>query len=163
MLQIPLSQNKSALIDDEDAELILRYQWHAIRVNPRKSFYARTVLWSIGRRYWRVRMQNLILPPPEGFLVDHKDGDGLNNRRSNLRIATVAQNNAARPIAPGRSGYRGVVWDARRGMWRARISENNRDITLGRFADPMVAAVAYDAEARARHGEFAQLNFPQGA
>lgn len=160
MIQIPLSQDKFALIDEGDAELISRYKWHAIRVNPRKSFYARTVLWSIGRRYWRIRMQNLILHAPDGFLVDHKDGDGLNNTRSNLRIATMAQNNAARPSAPGRSGYRGVIWDSGKRRWRARISENNHDITLGCFADPAEAAAVYDAAARKLHGEFAQVNFP---
>jgi len=111
-----------------------------------------------GRRL--VQMHRLIMGFPEGF-VDHINGDGLDNRRANLRLATRSQNRAnSRPR--GRSGLKGVY-----GMpgqrWQAWGGVDSTKVYLGTFDDPNHAAAAYDRWAIVAHGEFARLNFPQGA
>lgn len=95
-------------------------------------------------------------------LVDHIDGCGLNNTRSNLRLATAGQNQANRRIAArNAAGFKGVV--AHRGRWRAQINTNRTRVRLGLFDSREEAARAYDDAARAAWGEFACVNFPQGA
>lgn len=100
-------------------------------------------------------MHQLLLPGVEE--VDHISGDGLDNRRLNIRAAT-RQGNAAN-IGPQRnnaSGFKGVVWQPDRGKWAAY----SRRRFLGRFVSPIEAALAYDRAARSAFGEFAWLNFP---
>jgi hypothetical protein len=93
--------------------------------------------------------------------VDHINGDGLDNRRANLRIVTAQQNNWNRRFRrTGRSKYTGVTWDGRRDKWRADIYENRRKIFLGHFAEEEEAARAYDSAAKENRGEYAVLNFP---
>lgn len=91
--------------------------------------------------------------------IDHKDGDGTNNRRSNLRTATLEQNGQnMRKRSDNSSGYKGV--DQHQGRWRARIKVLGREVSLGGFDNPIAAAAAYDAAATKHFGEFAKLNFP---
>jgi len=94
--------------------------------------------------------------------VDHADGDGLNNQRSNLREATSAQNAAnSRPRTGGTSAFKGVCWvGGRRQCWTAQIRINRGTRFLGYFSDEVAAARAYDAAAVAAWGPFARLNFP---
>jgi hypothetical protein len=93
--------------------------------------------------------------------VDHKDGDGLNNRRNNLRVATQAQNskNRGKRRRCSSSPYIGVWWHKRIGKWQVGIGTNYTITHLGYFDDPIDAARAYDAAARLLHGEFARVNF----
>lgn len=109
-------------------------------------------------------MHRLLIPDvPE---VDHKDGDGLNNQRSNLRAATSAQNQAnKRSILsvggrPASSRFKGLCWFARHQKWQVNIRVDKKRRFLGYFADEIEAALAYDAAAREAWGEFAWLNFP---
>lgn len=94
-------------------------------------------------------------------LVDHRDGDGLNNRMDNLRPATCAQNSAnqARPVS-NTSGYKGVSWRKRDRRWYAYIKVNGKQCHLGSYATAQDAAHAYDAAAIAAWGEYARPNFP---
>jgi hypothetical protein len=104
-------------------------------------------------------MQNVILPPPEGRLVDHENQDGLDNRRANLRIATRSQNNAnQRRRKDNTSGYKGVVWHKRERRWQAQIQVEGKCLYLGGFDDPKDAAQAYNVAAFTHFGEFARLN-----
>jgi len=95
-----------------------------------------------------------------GRRVDHINGNGLDNRRSNLRIATSQQNNRNRKICNlNTSGFKGVRLD--RNKWRADIRIDGKRKNLGRFVNPEAAAAAYDEAARKYFGEFATLNFPK--
>ena len=105
-------------------------------------------------------MHRAVLKAANDMVVDHINHNGLDNRKANLRLATVAQNawNAERPI--GRSGYRGVSFDKRVGRWRVAICCCGKRKQLGYFSDKHEAAKAYDRAAKKYYGEFASLNFP---
>jgi hypothetical protein len=95
-------------------------------------------------------------------IVDHQDRDRSNDRWSNLRPATLGQNNANAGLrGDNRSGFKGVSLCRKTGRWRAAISLNGRPTNLGRYPTPKAAALAYDAAAIAERGEFAAVNFPQ--
>lgn len=155
-IEIPLSKGKVAVIDAEDFELIGRHKWHCLRA--RKAFYAVRKVRQPDGRQRTLRMHTAIT----GFaVVDHIDGDGLNNRRANLREATVRQNNRnLRKTTGHTSQYKGVSLYKSTAKWCAQIRVNGRTIGLGHHADEVAAAVAYDRAARLYFGEFAALNFP---
>ena len=97
---------------------------------------------------------------PAGLVVDHIDGNGLNNRKSNLRVCTQAQNSLnSRPRRNSSSRYKGVSFYKRDKIWQAQIFYNFRTINIGRFDDEIEAALAYDRKAAELFGEFAYLNF----
>lgn len=156
IVEIPLSQGKVAIIDAADYELVMTRRWHACHVN-RKHWYAYTSLGAGGR----LGMHQLLIQPAPGMWVDHKNGDGLDNRRSNLRETTPSGNNRnCRMQRNNSSGYKGVRKGHRPGYWRAIIYVDGRTIHLGGFTNLIEAARAYDAAARRYYGEFAKLNFP---
>ena len=91
--------------------------------------------------------------------TDHKDNDGLNNRRSNLRLCTSTQNNCNRKIGKqNSSGFKGVSFYLPTNKWSARIGYKGKERRIGYFDTPEEAAKAYNVEARELHGEFARLN-----
>jgi hypothetical protein len=110
-------------------------------------------------------MHRFLLLPERGVLVDHINGDGLDNRRMNLRLANHSQN-AANRCKPQRSRstsrYKGVFFEAsgkRKKRWRALIKVDGQTIHLGSYSEEIEAAVAYDIAAKKHFGEFAKLNF----
>lgn len=158
-VRIPLTQGKVAIIDEADFALVNRWYWYAVCTNG--SWYAQTHVWRKGKRTV-IQMQRLLMDEPTDVFVDHEDGNGLNNCRSNLRRATRAQNkrNSRLPIN-SRSGYKGVYWKLDHYAWSAQIRFDGRLKHLGYFKDKPDAARAYDAAALAAFGEFARLNFPE--
>lgn len=104
-------------------------------------------------------MHRLLIGAPDGICVDHANHDGLDNRRSNLRLAGQSNNSANTRRRAGRSGFRGVHREDSR--WVAAIRVNYKTHRLGRFKQPEVAARAYDRAARRFFGSFATLNFPE--
>ena len=96
--------------------------------------------------------------PVKGRYIDHKDRDGLNNQRENLRWCTGSQNQANRCIINLSSGYKGVYWDNPTNSWRAKIGFKNRTIHIGRFKTAVEAANAYDTKAVELFGEYALTN-----
>jgi hypothetical protein len=105
-----------------------------------------------------VYMHRSVLRAPKGKLVDHRDMDGLNNLRSNLRIATQSENQRNRRSSPHTSRYKGVsIYRGNR--WRAKIVLNGHQTHVGHFVDEVEAARAYDKKARELFGEFARTNF----
>lgn len=155
MKEIKLTQGKIALVDDEDFEWLNQYKWHVQK--SRHTCYASGYVGLSGQKV-KTAMHRLILGITDPkVLGDHKDLDGLNNQRSNLRIATLSQNqcNAIKP-RKGSVKYRGVSLDY--GGFSAGIRANNKFIYLGRFDTQEEAAEAYNTAAKEYHGEFAIYN-----
>lgn len=159
-IAIPLSQGLVGLVDEGDAAFASLFKWHAIRSGH--TFYVvRNCRALNGHHRTTVRLSRELLNAPGDMQVDHINGDGLDNRRSNLRLATCAQNQRnQRPQTGVSSRYRGVCWDKSSRQWHTMITVAGRRIFLGRFADEADAARVYDDAARLHHGEFARPNFP---
>ncbi len=156
MKKIVLSQRRYALVDNSDFDYLNQWKWYAIKCN--KSFYAvRNSKWKNGKHY-PIKMHRLIMNTPKGKQVDHKDGNGLNNQRSNLRNCTARQNSMnRRKHSNSSSKFKGVTKVA--GKWKARISFKNKLIHIGNFYTQEEAAKEYDKKAKELHKEFALLNF----
>jgi hypothetical protein len=157
MKEVSLTRGMVALIDDADAELVEAFNWRAEKGTA--TFYARKT----GPRPERIQtsMHRLILGLERGdrLCCDHIDGNGLNNQRHNLRVATYKQNAANRTASRNAlSHYNGVTLDKRVGKWRAQIQSGGKSIWLGQFATELQAAEAYDLAAVKVHGEYAKLN-----
>ena len=107
-------------------------------------------------------LHRVILNTPKGMCSDHINGDRLDNRKANLRVATVSQNswNMGRHKTKYNNKYKGVFWNKRYKSWHASIFSNGVKHYLGKFESEYEAAVAYDKTAYALNGEFARLNFP---
>jgi len=142
-------------LDDADYDRAQAYRWH----KTSNGYVAGSVVEQGARK--RVYLHRWLLDAQPGQLVDHIDGNPLNNRRSNLRLATRSQNQAnRRRNRSSRSRYKGVTWHTRQQRWMARLQVNGRRITIGYYADPLQAAYEYDAFARTYFGEYARVNFP---
>ena len=157
---IPLTQGKYAIVDPEDYERFGQYRWFAVR--SRDTFYAaRSARREKDGRRKSYQMHREIMKIAEGMVCDHINGDGLDNRKANLREATCAQNNwnRAKSRVISCSKYKGLAWDRQDRRWEVRISVNGRRIYIGRFKDQLEAAKAYDAAAVKYHGQYANVNF----
>lgn len=151
-----------ALVDEDDVSLVEGYRWNVRRAGRRgETLYALSSEWASPGRQRNVWMHRLILPCEAGMTVDHINRNGLDNRRSNLRIATHAENvNNQVRRSSNSSGFKGVYWKKEHNAWLSQIRSGGRSWFLGYFSDPVLAAIAYDQAAQALHGEFARVNFP---
>lgn len=149
---LPLPGGHTALIDADDA---IRAGEHGWVFNARR----RCVQAPISNR--TVKLHRFLVGAPEGLLVDHANGNVLDNRKANLRLATTSDN--ARNMRKGRgvSRFKGVSLDRLRGLWTAMISTDRRTRYIGAWSDEVTAALAYDEEARRAFGAFACVNFPK--
>jgi hypothetical protein len=164
---IPLTQGLHAKVDDEDYPRLRRYTWHALGQGDRTEgamvhYYA--CRWQPGKRGARtlIRMHQAILGlAGTKVIVDHIDGDTLNNQKTNLRPASTRQNLQNRFKQGGTSSkYKGVCFDKGAKKWRAYIVVADMRVHLGFFVDELEAAKAYDHAARRAFKAFAKLNFP---
>ena len=159
--EIPLTQGKIALVDDEDYERVNQYKWCAVRYGD--NFYANRNGGKAGKlnRTFIVKMHREVLGDPADMIVDHINHNGLDNRKANLRIVTKEQNlwNSRKNISYGTSIYKGVTFFKRDNRWRAYITYKKKHIFIGSFPDEQAAAKAYDEKAKQLFGEFAYLNF----
>lgn len=147
------------IIDTSIYNSIKGYRWSAYRALKGKTYYAKTAVRKPDGSQTTLYMQQFVLPEAEE--IDHKDGDGLNNRHGNLRSATHSQNMANRTQMGSRSSkFTGVHWREDIKKFRAYISVNGKRIDLGHFEDEVEAAKKHDDKAKELHGEFARLNFP---
>jgi len=158
MKMIDLTQGKVSLVDDEDYKLVSRYKWY---VSPEGgTYYAARSVRKKGCRV-TIKMHRLILglKPGDGKHVDHINHDGLNNRRSNLRIVTHQQNHFNMiPKKGGYSRFKGVCWCKLNKRWISQIMYNYKNYNLGYFDSENDAAKAYNAKAKELFGEYAYLN-----
>ena len=146
---IRLTKGRTAIVDDTDYKTLSKYKWHAL-VTKHTSYAKRN-----SKNREAILMHRQILGPPKGIQVDHINHNGLDNRRSNLRLATHGQNLARKRGIP-KSGYKGV--DFSQGKWRARIRKNRTQMFLGHFGSAEEAGKAYDLAAMKLHGKFAKTN-----
>lgn len=157
---ITLSQGYVAIIDAADAPLVDGVNWAAWVARKRdgsiRSVYAiRTCAHSNPTSIY---LHRVIMGEPSHLDVDHIDGDGLNNRRANLRLATTAQNqHNSRLAIDNTSGFKGVYWSADKRKWRARISDKGHRHHLGFFGCPTAAAISYVKASAALHGQFGRI------
>lgn len=148
---IPLTKGQFAIVDDEDFEFLSQWKWYAMK-QPKTYYAARDVKRGGRKTIW---MHRVINGTPDDLLTDHINGDGLDNRRANLRSVTHQDNmiNCARHVR-GSSKYRGVSWHVRQNCWVAQITVDRRNVYLGRFANEDAAYAAYlDARAKYRAGK----------
>lgn len=151
---ITLTQGKFAIVDSDVFEYLSQWKWCATK-EPGGYYVQRK-----EKRTQTIKMHRQIMKPPQGLEVDHINGDGLDNRRCNLRICTHRQNCQNRkPNNKSRfSKYKGVSWHQNK--WIAHIGHNWHTQYLGTFDNEIDAANAYDNKAKELFGEFAHPNFP---
>lgn len=149
-MKIILTQNKYADVDDEDYTNLCKHKWFAVKYYD--TFYAKA---HINNK--TVHMHRFIFNTERE--VDHINGNGLDNRKLNLRSSTHQQNSFnSRKTLGVSSIYKGVSWDRVNSKWRAVIMLDGKQRSLGRFTDETDAAKAYNEEAVKLFGEFALLN-----
>lgn len=148
--QIPLSQGKFATVDDADYDWLAKNKW---------TYDAKGYAYRKASNV-TVFMHRVVLNAPASAVVDHVNGDGLDNRRDNLRIVTVAQNNYnQRPRKhPKTSQYKGVSYFKEVNRWQAHIKKGNERPYLGLYESEIDAARAYNAAARHYFGPYAYVN-----
>jgi hypothetical protein len=144
--KIYLLDDVYALVDDEDYEWLSTYTWYY-----HSAGYAMTEN--------SVLMHRMILNSPKGIFTDHVNRNRLDNRKSNLRMCTVSENNKNKGMrSDNKSGYKGVHWDKRNKKWRARIVLDKKSIHLGLFSSIEYAVKAYDEASPKYHKEFSSPN-----
>lgn len=154
MKTIKLTKGKFALVDDGDYLRLVVYAWYA--------YQNKTGIWYAAAKDANnktLRMHRLVLST--NTFVDHIDGNGLNNVRSNLRRATIQQNSFNQRLRSGKvSGikYKGVTWNKESNKYQAQVMKNGKNFNLGRFTCPVEAAKAYDEKAVELFGVFAKTN-----
>lgn len=155
---IPLSQGKVAVIDFEDFDKVRGKKWYAARNG--RTFYARRAPYSHQTKKQSVEMMHRVILDISSN-VDHINGDGLDNRRGNLRPASTSQNggNRKKSLVRGYSKYKGVTWNKNNLRWLASIKIEGKTIFLGYQASEIAAAECYDKAAREFFGEYARTNF----
>jgi hypothetical protein len=152
---VPLTQGYEAVIDADDMPLVDGFNWTAL-IAP-KTVYAYRKDCS-GPKQRAIYMHRVLMGEPEGMHIDHRDGDGLNNRKFNLRDATPSQNQQnSRLPSSNTSGFKGVSWHPRGGKWRAQIGVNGENLHLGLFPTPESAHAAYCSASADLHGKFGRI------
>jgi len=153
--EVVLGGGNVAFVDREDMPLVSCYNWHEVEIFG--NIYASCTIKSKT-----VLMHRMIMKAPYGLVVDHRDKNGLNNQKYNLRLCTQSQNMAAAKMKnTNTSGYRGV---SKHGSgWKATITVRYKQYVIGTFRNKEDAARAYDKWAKELYGEFANLNFPESS
>jgi hypothetical protein len=149
---VTLTQGYEAIIDAADVPLVEGWNWCVL--GKKQHLYAmRNIINKQTGKHGVVLMHRVIMGDPDGLYIDHIDCDGINNQRSNLRLATHAENLRNQRIGKNNtSGFKGVT--KARSKWRAEIKANGIRYNLGHFDMPEAAYAAYVAASAVLHGEF---------
>lgn len=134
--QIRLSQGKFALVDDADFDFLSQWKWTLTQFRKKYTGYAYTHMTSSFGTKTTVKMHRFLLGAPNGTIVDHINGDGLDNRRANLRITSQIinqQNRRGSQRNNKSSGVLGVTWDKAYNKWKSQITANKKHINIGRY------------------------------
>lgn len=162
MIEIPLSKGYVAIVDDDCPDAILEKKWHVLVKRSGKVYAIRNQATPDGGRCTEY-LHRAIMSPAVGFVVDHIDGDGLNNQRSNLRVCSNTENvRNSKMHRRNTSGFKGVSWNKDRGGWDARIMVAGKQVSLGCFTHKSEAAEAYDHACVRMHGQYAKTNAALG-
>jgi len=159
-VEVWTNQGNIFLVSREDVDLVANQLWY----KTKNGYMVRTVK-AGGCKKKMIYLHKVIAERvygniPPAYQVDHIDGDKLDNRRQNLRLATVSENGFNRGANKNNtSGYKGVTWHKVAEKWSSKIEINFVTKNLGLFDDPIVAAQVYDVAAKMYHGKFARLNF----
>lgn len=146
----------SILVDSDDYEKLSKKKWFLLN----GKYASRKEL--VGGKYQQVSMSRIITNCPKNMVVDHINGNTLDNRKKNLRVCTVKQNQMNRKPSNGsKSKYKGVHWYTAGKKWVASLCFHGEQITCGYFTDEIKAAKKYDQYASAIFGDYAYLNFPK--
>lgn len=160
--KIPLTQGEFAVVDPEDYERLSKCKWYLIK-SPTGMYAARWQRLPGKNKRKRIWMHREVIDVPANMVCDHINRMGLDNRKVNLRPATVSQNLCNRPKRKTRtlSKYKGLEWDKIQRKWKVRIQLNGLKTYIGSFKSEIDAARAYDEAVKKNHGEFACPNFPE--
>lgn len=151
--EIPLTQGKVALVDDEDYERVIKYKWYACKNS--NTYYVKHTI----NHHSKFLLHRFILGVKSNEQVDHINNNGLDCRRCNLRITTQSQNLMNAKKRPNTSSkYKGVNWCKQTHKWSAKIQVNGKRKHLGRFSNEDDAGKAYNEAAKKHYGEYARLN-----
>lgn len=158
MKLIKLTQNKFTQVDDEDYDYLIQYKWCAAK--DKNTYYAiRTIYDKETKTTKKVKMHRDILRLTDRkIIIDHKDKDGLNNQKINLRPCTNTQNISNRSVSKSKKSSKFLGVGKSRGKWIAQIRHNKTLYNLGIFKNEIEAALAYNKKAIELHGEYASLN-----
>ena len=149
--KIPLGHGQFAIVDDEDYEKACRYKWHTMGNGEKTHSYAAT----------KLKMHRWLIDAPPGYMVDHINGDPLDNRKSNLRLCTNSQNQQNTASRGGTSQYKGVSFRAKNGRWIAAFQYNAVRYHCGMWDTEEEAARAVDKKRGEVCGDFASKNLWQ--
>lgn len=139
------------LVDEEDFEHLSKFKWHLLQNS--KTFYANTII--DGKT---VKMHRLIMNAKTGEFIDHRDHNGINNCRSNLRICTRSQNSMNGTRSTNRHGYKGIYYKKSHRRFVATVKVNGKTKYFGGYKTAREAAISYNENAVKYYGEFASLN-----
>ena len=162
MKKIPLTQGFYATVDDEDFERINRYKWYAYKSN--NTIYARRNVRTGSKRQTAIQMHRDVMGCTAGDkkIVDHKNFNGLDNRKENLQVVSINVNIHRRnKQANNHTGYIGLSWKPKKKTWEAWVTINKRKIYCGCHKNPMVAAKMRDKVVLDFYHDNAILNFPK--
>lgn len=158
MKEIELTQGKVALVNDEDFKRVNQFKWCANYIG--EYWYAVRNIRKPNGKYITQLMHRVIMACPKGLETDHRNHNGVDNRKCNLRICTHGENQRNRqPLQKCTSKYKGVYWHKASKKWCGRIKINKKSIHLGLYTNEITAALAYNVKAKELFGEFAYLNF----
>jgi len=162
MKEIPLSRGMVSLVDDEDFERVSQYRW-VVKSNRTGQIYAHRALWVGGKRTSQTMHRFILGLTNPRVQTDHRDGDGLNNQKQNIRTCGQEDNaKNRRKLKPSSSQYKGVAFRDNPPRWIGRIRVSGKYIWLGAYMTEIAAAQAYNAAAQEHFGEFAKLNRVEG-
>lgn len=151
-------EGKFAIVDDEDYEFLSQYKWFAFYPGRGNHVYARAI---VNKKDFL--MHKLLIKSPEGMVIDHIDGNSLNNQRKNLRVCSIADNVKNQKIRiDNKSGFKGVYWKKDKRKWEVTLQINGNKIFGGYYKNKIDAAKAYNFHALKYFGEFAKINIITG-